>query len=92
MIRLFVRHKVANFAAWRKGYDAFDATRKKMGVRAAAVFRGAIDPNEVTIWHDLDTLVAAQALVKSPELAAAMKNAGVTGPPEVWFADRDMPA
>ena len=92
MIRLFVRHKVANFGAWKKGYDAFDATRTKMGVRAAAVFRGAIDPSEVTIWHDLDTLAVAQALVKSPELAVAMKSAGVTGAPEIWFTDREMPA
>ena len=91
MIRLFVRHQVAGFGAWKKGYDAFDATRKKLGVRGAAVFCGATNPNDVTIWHDFDTLAAAQAFVKSPELAAAMKTAGVTGPPEAWFADRDLP-
>ncbi len=90
MIRLFVRHKVADFAAWKRGYDSFDATRKKMGVRGAAVFQGAVDKGDVTIWHDFDTLEAAQALVKSPELAVAMKKAGVSGAPEVWFVSREL--
>ena len=53
---------VADFATWKKGYDAFDATRKKLGVRAAAVFRGAVDRNDVTIFHDFDTLAAAAGL------------------------------
>lgn len=91
MIRLFVRHQVASFAAWKKGYDAFEPTRKKLGVRAAAVFAGATNPNDVTIWHDFDTLAAAQAFVKSPELANAMKTAGVTSAPDAWFAERDLP-
>jgi hypothetical protein len=90
MTRLFVRHKVADFAAWKRGYDGFDATRKKLGVRAAAVFRGAVDAAVVTIWHDFDTLAAAQAFVKSAELAAAMKHAGVVGEPQVWFVARDL--
>lgn len=92
MIRLFVRHKVANFATWRKGYDAFDAKRKSLGVRAAAVFRGAPDAQDVTIWHDFDDLAAARAFTKSPDLAAAMKSAGVVGEPQIWFADRELPA
>lgn len=90
MIRLFVRHQVASFAAWKQGYDAFDATRTRLGVRGAAVFRGASDANDVTIWHDFDSLAAAQAFVASPELAAAMKTAGVVGAPQAWFVARDL--
>lgn len=92
MIRLFVRHKVADYAKWKKGYDAFDATRRKLGVRDAAVFSGAVQAEDVTIWHDFDTLEAAQAFTKSPELAAAMKNAGVVGAPEIWLASRELRA
>lgn len=90
MIRLFVRHRVADFATWRRGYDAFDATRKKLGVRAAAIFQGAVEKGDVTIWHDFDTLAAAQAFVTSPELAGAMRSAGVVGEPELWFASREL--
>jgi len=91
MIRLFVRHKVADFAAWKQGYDSFDAPRKKLGVRAAAVFQGAVDKGDVTVWHDFDTLAAAQAFMKSSELAAAMKKAGVVGEPQIWLANRELP-
>jgi hypothetical protein len=90
MIRVFVRHAVADYATWKKGYDAFDATRRRLGVRAAAVFQGATDRNDVTVWHDFDDLAAAKAFVSSPDLAAAMKGAGVAGAPQVWFAHREL--
>ncbi len=90
MIRMFVRHKVGDFVPWKRGYDAFDATRRKLGVRDAAVFHGALDPADVTIWHDFDTLQAAQAFMKSPELAGAMQKAGVVGTPEIWFVSREL--
>jgi hypothetical protein len=91
MIRLFVRHTVKSYATWKKAYDGFAPVQKRLGVRAKAVFAGAKDPNDVTVWHDFDTLAAAEAFVKSPELADAMKTAGVVGVPTAWFAHRDLP-
>ena len=38
MVRLFVRHTVADYGAWRKAYDAFDAQRAPMGVISHAVY------------------------------------------------------
>jgi hypothetical protein len=32
MVRLFVRHTVSDYQAWRKVYDEFDAERRPMGV------------------------------------------------------------
>ena len=72
MIRMFVRHTVSDFDAWKRGYDAFDETRRGLGVRDDAVFCGAQSQSEVTIWHDFDDMAAAQAFVDSEELAAAM--------------------
>lgn len=91
MIRMFVRHRVTDFDSWKEGYVAFDAQRRAMGVRGDAVFRGAGDPEDVTIWHDFDDLAAGQSFLGSSELAAAMKNAGAVGEPHVWFVDREMP-
>jgi hypothetical protein len=90
MIRMFVRHEVADFGAWKHGYDAFAQTREKLGVRGAAVFQGAPDAADVTVWHDFDTLGAAQAFVESPELRSAMEDAGVVGEPQIWFAEREL--
>jgi hypothetical protein len=86
MVRLFVRHQVADYEGWRRGYDDFDAARRGMGVRGDAVFQKLDDPNDVTAWHDFDTLDDAQAFLSSPELKVAMEAAGVTGEPQIWLA------
>ncbi len=88
MIRMFVRHTVNDFAQWKQGYDAFGAVRSEMGVRAEAVFVDTANPNDVTVWHDFETLEAAQDFVASDQLREAMQNAGVTGDPLLWFAEQ----
>jgi heme-degrading monooxygenase HmoA len=85
MVRLFVRHKVHDYAAWRKGYDAFDPTRVKLGARGHAVYREVDDANDITVWHDFNSLEAAKAFANSAESKTAMSGAGVIGAPTVWF-------
>jgi hypothetical protein len=85
MIRLFIRHKVASYKAWRKVYDEFDAERKPMGVTSHAVFQSADDPNDVTAWHDFETLEKAKKFSTSEQLKNAMSKAGVQGEPQIWF-------
>jgi hypothetical protein len=85
MVRIFVRHDVRDYAIWRKGYDAFDAERTRLGVKAQAVFQSVGDPNDVTVWHDMETVEAAQAFVNSDRLKEAMKGAGVVGDPLIWI-------
>ena len=85
MVRLFVRHKVQDYAAWRKGYDAFEPTRIRLGAQGHAVYREVDDGNDVTVWHDFSDVDAAKAFSGSAELKAAMQGAGVVGPPSVWL-------
>jgi len=88
MATLFVRHQVADYAAWRRAYDGFEPTRKALGVTAANVYQVADSPNEITVTHEFASLAAAQAFAGSPELRAAMHDAGVVGAPTVWFTRR----
>jgi quinol monooxygenase YgiN len=85
-VRMFVRHDVTDYAAWRKAYDGFDATRRKLGVTAQAVYRSVDDPNNVTATHDFKTVESAKSFAASAELKAAMEKAGVKGAPQIWFA------
>jgi hypothetical protein len=85
MIRLFVRHRVADYDAWRKVYDEFDATRRPMGVIGEAVFQAIDDPKDVTVWHDFETAGEAQAFASSEALRDVMQRAGVEGAPEAWL-------
>lgn len=84
-VRMYVRHEVADYAAWRKEYDAFHAERKKMGVTADRVYRSIDNPNDVTAWHEFKTVEAAKAFASSARLKAVMEKAGVKGTPQIWF-------
>jgi len=87
MVRMFVRHEVADFGKWRKAYDDFDAERGGMGVVGNAVYRSAVDGNNVTVIHDFESLEKAKAFIDAPRLREVMEAAGVTGPPDVWFTN-----
>ncbi|MCG6923139.1 MAG: cyclase [Acidobacteria bacterium] len=87
MVRMFVRHEVADFGQWKKGYDSFDKERRGLGVVGDAVYRVANNGNDVIVTHDFETLEKAQTFVDSPRLKEVMAGAGVTGQPTVWFAN-----
>jgi hypothetical protein len=88
MVTLFVRHTVADYAAWRRIFDAFAPTQEAMGVTEKAVYRATDNENDVTVTHEFATLEAARAFAGSPDLKAAMHDAGVTSAPTIWFATR----
>ena len=88
MATLFVRHTVADYAAWRRIFDDFAPTQETMGVTDKAVYQAADNANDITVTHDFATLESARAFAGSPELKAAMHDAGVTSAPTIWFATR----
>ena len=87
MIRMFVRHDVADYGKWRKAYDDFDAERRRMGVTGDAVCRAVDNDRDVTVTHDFESLDKAKAFMESPRLKEVMTAAGVTGQPTVWFTN-----
>jgi Domain of unknown function (DUF1330) len=87
MVRMFVRHDVADYDAWRKVYDDFGGEQQARGVRAEAVYRSVEDPNDVTVWHDFDDAESARAFVSSDTLREAMASAGVQGQAQIWITE-----
>jgi ABC-type sugar transport system substrate-binding protein len=87
-VRMFVRHEVADYGAWRKSYDAFAPTQKKLGVTYQAVYQSTDNPNDVTVIHDFHTLAKAKAFAASAELKAAMEKSGVKGAPQIWYTTK----
>jgi len=85
VVRMFVRHKVADYSAWRATYDSIERERTELGVTAHAVFQSVADRNDVTASHDFESQQAAEAFASSPVLRDAMQRAGVQGTPEIWF-------
>ncbi len=84
-VRMFVRHEVADYAVWKKGYDAYSETQKKMGVFNQAVYQSAANPSDVTVIHDFHSLEQAKTFAASADLKAHMSELGVKGVPQIWF-------
>jgi len=72
-----VRHRVADFDAWKKVYDGFAPIQAKHGVRAHQVLRSIENPNDVVATHTFDSRDTARAFFAMPELKEAMSEAGV---------------
>ena len=85
MIRMFIRHDVADYGAWRRAYDAFDPERRQMGVVGEAVYLSTEKDRDVTVFHDFENLEAAKAFIASQRLREVMGAAGVTSVPTIWF-------
>jgi quinol monooxygenase YgiN len=88
MATLFVVHDVKDFGAWKQAYDAFDGERQSMGVTGHGVYQAEENPNQITIYHDFESMDAAKAFMQSDRLREVMVEAGVQGEPKVWFTNR----
>jgi len=72
-----VRHRVANYDAWKTVYDSFGPIQAEHGVRAHQVLRSQDSPNDVVVIHTFDNLETAKTFFAMPELKQAMSKAGV---------------
>ena len=83
MAHLLIRHKVRDFAKWKRGYDAHSSVRRKAGLREKALLRSVRNPREVFILFQAGNLRKAKGFASSPGLRKAMKAAGVVGKPDL---------
>jgi hypothetical protein len=83
MALLLILHRVADYDAWRKVYDAASDMQAFDDVTSEAVHRMVDDPNNVL--HYFDSVDRARAFTALPELKEAMQRAGVQGEPRFEF-------
>jgi len=81
----FVRHHVADFDAWKRGFDGRAAARAQGGVIGHAVARANDDPNEVIVFLQAESVDSLRRFTGSDDLRNAMTAAGVQGTPRVSF-------
>jgi len=85
MASIMIQHKVKDYAEWKKVFDSSESFRTAHGELSAQVYRDASDPSNVTVINQWKSMESAQNFARSPELKAAMENAGVTGQPTIHF-------
>ncbi|MCH8816223.1 MAG: hypothetical protein IIC92_00585 [Chloroflexi bacterium] len=87
MSAVFIQHRVADFDTWKPLFDADHARRVETGLKDARVFRLDGDENMLLVAFQTDDLSSFAKMMADPELAAAMKEAGVISEPEVWIGE-----
>ena len=84
--RVLVSHTVKDFDAWKKVFDAEGKTKRlENGLIDRGLARGVEDPNMVYIVFAVSDMAKAKARINSEELRKLMTDAGVTGPPQIFF-------
>ena len=82
---LLIRHRVRDFADWKRGYDAHLPKRAEAGLTEKHLLRGASDANEVVLLFEAKDLSRAKAFIESADLRAAMQKVGVVDKPDIYF-------
>ena len=87
MASMFVKHRVADYNAWKPVFDEHETARRQAGLTAHSLHRDSDDPNVIIIALRASDTGRAKEFAASEELRSAMQRAGVQGPPEIWFAE-----
>ncbi len=83
---VMITHKVKDFAAWQKVYDAEGtATRATYGLIDVALARNVEDSNLVQVVFDIKDMAKAKARINDPALKKLMTDGGVEGAPRIEF-------
>ena len=77
MTIMFVRHRVADYEAWRGVYDSVGDMQRQGGVTEEAVYRAEDNPNDILVMHQFSSSDEAHSFMESRELREAMTDAGV---------------
>ena len=78
-----IRHKIADYAKWKRVVNDAAAFRKKSGELDFQAFRSSDDPNDVTVICKWASAAKARKFLGSAELRKRMKAAGVLGKPKI---------
>lgn len=87
MVTIDIRHKVDDFEAWRKAFDAAAPVRHAAGELACRIYTVHGSDNDVVVSVDWDSLERARAFLASPGLHEGMANAGVLELPHMLILE-----
>lgn len=78
-----VSHTCSDVDQWKAAFDSDEPARRAAGILGHHINHAADDSKQITIFMAMSDLEKGRAFVESPELAAAMRNGGILGPPTV---------
>ncbi len=82
---VLIRHRVADYAKWKRVVNSAKAWRKSSGEKSFHVYRSSRNPNDLTVISGWDSATRMKKFVKSADLRERMMDAGVITKPEIHF-------
>ncbi len=83
--RMIVTHRVKDWDNWKKSFDSHKQTRLDAGLLDRAIGYGVGDNHTVTVVFAITDMVKAKAFGASKDLKDKMAEAGVEGPPTIFY-------
>jgi hypothetical protein len=77
MLRMFVWHRVADFARWKAVFDSHREAQEAAGLRTEWIRQDDADPHHVILMLEVDDRERAEDFVNDPAAAQAGEEAGV---------------
>lgn len=84
---IMVQHTVSDYDAWKRVFDEHEAVRRQHGATGHQLYRGADDPNAVTVINYFPSREQAEAFATDPSLKDAMERGGVVSEPRVTWVE-----
>ena len=85
MTHILVKHKVDDYANWKKAFDNFADFRKSSGEKSFHILQQEEDANNLYLMFEWDSPENARKFFESGNLKDAMEKAGVSEAPEIHF-------
>jgi hypothetical protein len=83
--RVLITHKVKDWDAWKKSFDSHKQVRLDAGMTDRAIGFSVGDNHKVTVAFVINDMKKAEAFMTSKDLKDKMAEAGVVGPPDIFF-------
>lgn len=83
MPHMAVQLMIGDCEKWRSVFDKHKPLRDNAGIKNTHVYRNADDPEEVMVCGETSDVAKAREALAGEKLKAAMKEAGVVGPPKI---------
>ena len=80
-----VRSKVKDWDAWKKSFDGHKQARMDAGLTDRVISHSVGDTHNVTLVFAVADMEKAKTFMNSQDLKDKMKEAGVDGPPDIFF-------
>ncbi len=82
---LLVKHKVADFAQWKRVFEENGKAARQGGMELLHVFRDTADSNLVFVFCKVHDFKKAKAFTQAADAGDSAKRGTVIGTPEGWW-------